>query len=474
MKDREQPKDPEGRPTPPKSGKGVRAQSSPNRKNQQQRRTKKSKRERWDEIRANHKGDPLRQIDAWWDEVPHEALTGRNRLKATVTCEDHKSRMRTFVADLEALNCRIQNLDEISQKHVRLVVQDMESRGLAAKTMKNRLSGLREFMKDIGRPGVVPLLEELLKDKSRGLAHAVVQQGKSLEAHQIDSEWVFEEARKLGDPVFVNRLMLMHALGARDEEAVQFRPAIAWQNASYVVFSYGTKGKRTRIVEVRTEQQREVLRESLQLAKGNPHGYMGKPTSLKTAMRRWYAQLEKIGMTKKGEFGVTAYALRHSYANHEFEAQSGGVKSPVMGGAPLPREDLIRVKKGVGQALGHSRPDADDHYNGTHRTMSKLQRRRCDHRITEFCQPDIQRVLTELGLVRLCLRGPEADGEPLGNVVLFSFDAPDGRLAADVHKRVTDAISQIIGGRTCVLLHSADPQVRDLPELELFSSLAAN
>lgn len=426
----------------------------------------------WETIRAEHPGDPLRQSSEWWQSGKHYACTGETRRRNGVdTLRDLQKRMDSCYRDLRKMNIRLQNWDQLSTKQVGLLVRFWEERGLTASTMQNKLTALRRFCIDIGKPNTVPELQSMLQDPMRGYRSGVAWEGKSMEAKQVDPFRVFAEADALCE-VFGMQLRLMYWLGARDQEAIQFRPLLAdTLGGAKILLSFGTKGGRSRAVDVRTPEQRAVIERCKDLAKGNPKGYMGSIRKLKAAKSRFYRLLREIGMTKR-ELGVTAYAMRHSFANNEYKAVAG-VESPVMGGPTLSKEERDVVETAVAASTGHVRKSVNAFYNGTNRTMTKAQRWRCERLLEWFDDSRVRQELEAAGITCLKVLGADADGQPLGGTVLFGFEAAGADLTPEQYEKVRALTASVLTAGTRLthgvfLVAMTDARAQGLSTLEVF------
>ena len=79
--------------------------------------------------------------------------------------------------------------------------------------------------------------------------------------------------------------------------------------------------------------------------------------------------MPRFGVTKR-QLGITAYGLRHQYANDRYE-DFAGAPAPVRGGDRLDREVDRSARLQVAGELGHARENISTAYLG-----AILQRRR--------------------------------------------------------------------------------------------------
>jgi integrase len=153
----------------------------------------------------------------------------------------------------------------------------------------------------------------------------------------------------------------------RVRESILVKPKIADQGNSLRI-EEGTKGGRTRVVQILTEDQRATLDRAKEFSSSCSKGTLipiGR--DFKQMYRRFYYVMEKLGISK-AQFGVTAHGLRHEYANDRYEAETGSA-SPVRGGGDQVDPDLDeKARHLVSQDLGHSRVRITASYTGARRT----------------------------------------------------------------------------------------------------------
>jgi integrase len=421
----------------------------------------------WATIRRRFRGDPIRQIKEWWQGLPQPACTGRERLAAFETARTRESQLARIVREMIEIGFQIQNLEEITQRHVRAVVARWERQGdQSASTMKGKLGALRQFMIAIGRPMVVPLLEDMLHDKSLGQRSSVLDTGKSVEAQQIDPERIFEEAERRIGRIFAHQLRLMYLLGFRDAEVVCLRPAIAYRG-NICVISFATKGGRARVLVLHAEEQHVALELAATLAAGNPDGYLGEPgVPLHIALRRFRDAAAAIGLSRDG-LGVTAYAFRHSFFCNKYEVLSG-VPAPVMGGPELPPENKRLIDQVLAEDTGHHRISTHAAYGSTSARQKQLRTTRRGARVSAFQHQGLRSILADAGISYLAILGDEALGAQPGNVVLFAWQGHQITHERDVPDLVRQSVTAAMGGRVCLFVHCSDPQAQDKALLQLY------
>ena len=257
---------------------------------------------------------------------------------------------------------KIQSLLNIDQRHIEAVTDSWTAASLAASTIQTRVSILKWLAAGLGKRG-------LIQDMSYyGIADAAVkriyvaQVDKSWSGHAVLSSEKISEATALDEWVG-NQLNLMGAFGLRVQEAVMINPEVADHGDSLFVEA-GTKGGRTRIVPIRTPEQRKALDAAKVLAQRSERGSMCPPDKkVEQAIRRIYYIADKLGITKE-KLGVTPHGLRHQYANDRYEEVSGNPSAVRGGKAIVDRALDEKARHQVTQDLGHARLNITAAYTG--------------------------------------------------------------------------------------------------------------
>ena len=243
-------------------------------------------------------------------------------------------------------------------------------------TITNYLGTLRKFSTWIGKRGMVKKPHDYLPQvpPSQFIIRAAAIQSKSWSAQGIDEEKIFELADEI-DPRFGCILRAQRYFGLRLKEALQFRPWV-WDFGSYVMMPDGVaKGGRSRPIQVRNQQQRDVLELiKSRIGKADCLGWSitkrRKIATLKSNRQRYYYQMKKIGMTKKAA-GVCGHSLRAAFA--EDAVLERGWTPPTLGGISnqIAKEDEILIRSQTAQDMGHNRHGFGSAYYGSFRRPKK-------------------------------------------------------------------------------------------------------
>lgn len=264
-------------------------------------------------------------------------------------------------SELRELGYKLDDVRQLKGKHVEALCRAWQSRGLAASTLQNNLSTLRTFANWVGKAGMVERADQYFQNGEASRS-SINRTDKSWSAHGVNFEAKLAEIQALDERVAI-QAELQQAFGLRNKEAVMLRPHLA-DKGTYLAVSIGTKGGRDRTVPIVTARQREVLERAKIFAATRTASTADPRRSLKQALDRYTNTLRKAGLTKKAA-GVTAYGLRHQYAQERYQSYSG-VASPLRDGslAKLDRERDRVARLEVSEELGHSRESISTYYLG--------------------------------------------------------------------------------------------------------------
>jgi site-specific recombinase XerC len=271
--------------------------------------------------------------------------------------------VQAFLTTIREQGFHVKSIMNLDQRHISAAVAVWVKNGLAAPTIQTRMSILRWLTKSIGKRGMVFEAAYYGVDATMTERSYVATIDKSWSAHSVISTEIVEKAKALDRWVGM-QADLMRVFGLRVLEAIQMIPLESDQGSTLKV-EEGTKGGRTRTVEMRTDEQRTVLEAAKRLAAESPQKTMCQPRrSLSQSIRRfYYVMSEKLGISKAA-LGVTPHGLRHEYANDLYEKQTGR-KSPVRGGGEiLDRAADALARSKVTADLGHKRLGITSAYVG--------------------------------------------------------------------------------------------------------------
>lgn len=272
------------------------------------------------------------------------SILKHNRDGSFSTQGHRQKRLFQMANDLVNGGFKLKHIQGLKQKHVQYLVEQWKTENLSAGTMKNRLTDLRWIAEKIDHKGVVPSNQELaIPDR-----HYVTNVDKSISLDSNKLEKIKNQAIRLS-------LQLQQQFGLRRGESLKIKPFLADKTNHLWLKGSWCKNGRERIVEIRTQEQRDILEECKR--------YVGKPDlslipelkTYKQQLNLYTKQLQRAGISK-------AHGLRHAYAQKRYQEITGW-KCPVKGG-PHKNEltaEQIRLDREarlqISNDLGHDRED---------------------------------------------------------------------------------------------------------------------
>ena len=262
-----------------------------------------------------------------------------------------RSRILDLTANqLRELGYKHMQARSLKPKHVNALVALWKDQSLSVGTFKNRLSALRWWANKVGKAGIVA------RDNS---AYGIGNRryvGEASKARILDEK----QLEKVSDAHVRLSLRLQSAFGLRREEAVKFSPNYAIKADHIKLKASWTKGGRARTVPIRTDEQRQLLEDVRNLARG---GALIPPERNYVEQRNLYdRQVRTAGIRNP-------HGLRHAYAQRRYEELTGW-KAPLAGGPAtksLSSEQRALDKEAretVSRELGHSREQISATYLG--------------------------------------------------------------------------------------------------------------
>ena len=279
-----------------------------------------------------------------------KTLQARHREGAFITRRDRSYALDQAANLLHALGFRRLRATGLKRKHVNALVAEWQRRGLAAGTVKNRMSALRWWAERVGRPGVV----------GTNAAHGIGERryvtnedrSRRLDAQQL---------AQVKDAHVRMALQLQAAFGLRREEAIKFTPAYADRGDRVRIKASWAKGGRAREIPIWNEHQRPVLDAARCLAGGG---------ALIPGGRNYIAQ-RKVYERQTDAAGLARmHGLRHAYAQGRYEDLTGW-KAPAAGGprrrslSPAKRRIDRAARLAIARELGHGRTAVVAQYCGS-------------------------------------------------------------------------------------------------------------
>lgn len=263
---------------------------------------------------------------------------------------------RDFDRRLQAAGIHQLKPKNLKPKHIEAVLAQLraevaaEARSLGS--AKNWCSHLRAFVRLIDRRYLVPRTNAEL-----GFGQRVYVRTESkavvLGAVHLD---------RVTCPYVMASLKLQSAFGLRREEAIKIVPQLADRGDRLVLEASWCKGRRERVVPIRTASQRAALDEAKSLAATTEKGSL-IPTR-KYVQQKWRFEYQ---CRKAGLHG--SHGLRHEYAQQRFR-ELAGFACPLAGGpkrrdmTPGMRRSDHDARLEIARELGHGRIDVVNVYLG--------------------------------------------------------------------------------------------------------------
>jgi len=251
--------------------------------------------------------------------------------------------------DLTEMGYRLPEARSLKGKHVAALVGRWKAGGISDQTIRNRLTWLRWWAYQVGKPGLLPKDNDAfgLAERSRFSGN----RAKRLEQTALE---------RVGDRRVQLALKLEAAFGLRREEALKFRPELADKGNRIALKASWCKGGRYREIPVIHEKQRALLDEVRAVV--GDGSLIAPGQNYFQAMKHYENQLLRAGIGN-------AHGYRHAYAQWRYR-QLTGWACPAAGGrtadqmtpAEQARDRAARLE--VSHELGHGRLDVTDTYLG--------------------------------------------------------------------------------------------------------------
>ena len=257
--------------------------------------------------------------------------------------------LQAMATELNGLGFRLPEARSLKGKHVGALVGHWKAGGISDQTIRNRLTWLRWWAYQVGKPGLLPKDNDTYGLAERGRYSG--NRAKRLEGPALE---------RVNDPRVQLALKLEAAFGLRREEALKFRPVLADRGNRIALKASWCKGGRYREIPIVHEKQRALLDEVRALV--GDGSLIAPGQNYFQAMKNYENQLLRAGIGN-------AHGYRHAYAQWRYK-QLTGWACPAAGGrsadnmtpSEQARDRAARIE--VSHELGHSRLDVTDTYLG--------------------------------------------------------------------------------------------------------------
>ena len=237
-----------------------------------------------------------RALRLWLDYVHQEAdPTG-----SYATRQARESHLRIFVETLydSGYNPKPKNT---RPKHIEHALTRWSEDGITRRTIDNRLSTLRWFAREIGKPNIVRRTNDEYEMLPPRQKPDYQNKARSLDQGSLD---------KVRDPLTRMSLVLQREFGFRQKEAIMIRPHEADRGDRLHLQDTWTKGGKPRDVPLTTPGQRQALDEAKALVP--PGRALIPPSKDFHQQRRIYKnEADRASLSK-------LHGLRHAYAQQRY------------------------------------------------------------------------------------------------------------------------------------------------------------
>ena len=287
-----------------------------------------------------------RALRLWLDYIYQE----QDRTGSYATRQARESHLRIFVQTLydSGYNPKPKNT---RPKHIELALTNWAEGDIARRTIDNRLSTLRWFAAEIGKPNIVKRTNDEYKMLPPREKPNYTDKARSLDRGSLD---------KVRDPLTHMSLILQREFGLRQKEAIMIRPHEADRGDRIHLQDSWAKGGNPRDVRLTTPGQRQALDEAKALV---PPGRALIPGD------KDFHQQRNIYKTQTRRAGLSnMHGLRHAYAQRRYrtltrrlDPNGEGWHCPARGGTPqkdLSKENYridVQARTQISEEMGHER-----------------------------------------------------------------------------------------------------------------------
>ena len=277
-------------------------------------------------------------------------LCQRNRDGSFATQHDREHILAMIADQLEEDGFRHLRATGMRSKHVEHLVGRWHAEEIAAGTFKNRMSALRWLAEKIDKQNIV-----VRENAAYGIAERRYVTNVS-RANELDAG----KLAAISDPYTAFSLRMQEAFGLRREESIKLRPTWADRGDVLHLKASWTKGGKERDIPIRTEAQRELLKEAELFAGAG--SLIPAEMAYKDQLNRFKAQTAKAGIDH-------VHGLRHRYAQTRYEDLTRW-KAPAAGGPTskqLTADQKVidrEARLTISRELGHEREQITAVYLG--------------------------------------------------------------------------------------------------------------
>ncbi len=269
-------------------------------------------------------------------------LCRRNRDGSYATQADREHILDLIADQLHEKGFRHMDAHSLKPKHVEQLVERWLAENLSPGTMKNRMTALRWWAEKIGKENVVARTNAAYAIPDRVYVTNVSK------ATELD----FGKVEQIRDVFIQLSLRLQAEFGLRREESIKIVPKWADRGNCLVLKDSWTKGGRQREIPIRIIQQRQLIDEAKELAKGKSLVAPGYAT-YRDYLQHFRAESARVGIH-------AFHGHRHFYAQARYKELTGS-ECPARGG-PTSKQFTAKRKaidrearEVISHEMGHNR-----------------------------------------------------------------------------------------------------------------------
>lgn len=262
---------------------------------------------------------------------------------------DRHRMLGQFADQLLALGYKLPHIQGLKQKHIIAVVEHWKQQQLSSGTLKNRLSVIRHLTALMNKPQIVPSNQVLAIEPRRYVS-------------AVNRALYKPDFSRINNPHIRISLELQRIFGLRREESLKIKPHMADRKHELELYPTWCKGGRSRMVPIRTEEQRYWLEQAKKLAGHYGQSLIPENTSYIRHRDVYDKQVQRAGLSN-------LHGLRHAYAQQRYKELTGW-EAPINGGPTskelTPEQKALdyRARMILTEELGHSREQITVSYCG--------------------------------------------------------------------------------------------------------------
>jgi site-specific recombinase XerD len=273
----------------------------------------------------------------------------KSRQNSYATHYERRHILNRFAADLVSIGYGLRNIDGLKQKHILAIVKFWQEKGLAIATIKNRMAALRRLCEKINKKNLIPSNAQL----NIGRRTYVPKRNRAI--FNPDFSMIRNKHVRVS-------LELQRVFGLRREECLKIKPHLADKDNRLELLPTWYKGGRSRIIPIRTDEQRYWLEQVKLVA--------GKFGDSLIPQEKNYIQHRYIYEKQVSRAGLkNLHGLRHAYAQQRYKELTGW-EAPINGGpksrelTPEQKEIDYQARMILSGELGHGREQITVNYCG--------------------------------------------------------------------------------------------------------------